>query len=60
MPRAKAIAAKGMCVRWTDVLKDFSLDERTALKLYATADDVDAIDRICTKARDAVKRSLKS
>ena len=51
MVRAREIAAKGGCIGFTAVLIQFEPDERTNLKLYASAEDRDEIDRICDRSR---------
>lgn len=51
MVRAREVAAKGMCIGFSAVLMQFDEDNRTVLKLYATAADRDEIDRICDRTR---------
>lgn len=55
MPRAKQIASAGDCLTWRDVLAKMG-DDGISLKLWAGADDVDALNRLCRQG--SLRRQL--
>jgi hypothetical protein len=58
MPKARAVATSGACFGWIQVLNALEgLGVDTALlRIWATVNDKDEIDRLCRRARAATAR----
>lgn len=55
MDRARAVAAKGLCMGFNDVARALGEDGKT-LKLWAGVNERDEIDRLCAKVREPMRR----
>jgi hypothetical protein len=57
MPRARAFAGSGLCTGWLQVLDTLERVgfDTALLRIWATARDKDEIDRLCVRARAALR-----
>jgi hypothetical protein len=57
MPKARSIAGSGMCAGWLQVLDTLERVgfDTVLLRIWATARDKDEIDRLCARARAALR-----
>lgn len=55
MERAREVARKGLCIGFKDVAQALGDDGRL-LRLWAGATERDEIDRLCSKAREPMRR----
>ena len=58
--RAREIAVSGSCLNFNAVLAKLKPDDAATLKLWATANDRDEIDRLCDRALAPRRRTRKS
>jgi hypothetical protein len=55
MKQAREVASKGLCLGFKDVCAAMGEEGKT-LRLWASASERDEIDRICSKAREPIRR----